>query len=139
MHEPDGRQNRSKKETKKPCKETELGVNNLPRPASMTGWGPRRMNREGFESSTESECGGMYSKAAQVRSDEVNWDVQTDVNYKCGIKAPAKSNTRRKVRVKEKLVDKKPKRSKVDRRRREGKLEGDRMPRKVQASKEATT
>ena len=94
------------------------------------------MNREGFESSTESECGGMYSKAARGRSKEIMWDVQTDVNYKCGIKAPAKSNTRRKVRVKEKLVDKKPKRSKVDRRRREGKSAGDRMSREVQASKE---
>ena len=59
------------------------------------------MNREGFESSTESKCGGMYSKAARVRSEEVMWDVQTDVNYKCGTKAPAESNTRRKVRVKE--------------------------------------
>ena len=38
--------------------------------------------------------------------------------------------------MKEKLVDKKPKRSKVDRRRREGKSTGDHMPRKVQASKE---
>ena len=80
------------------------------------------MNREGFESSTESECGGMYSKAAQVRREEVMWDVQTDVNYKCGTKAPAKCNTRRKVRVKEKPLDKKPKRSKVDRWRREGKF-----------------
>ena len=94
------------------------------------------MNREGLESSTESECGGMYSKAARVRCEEVMWDVQSDVNYKCGTKAPAKCNTRRKVRVKEKLVDKKPKRSKVDRRRREGKSAGDRMSREVQASKE---
>ena len=94
------------------------------------------MNREGFASSTESEYGGMYSEAARVRSEEVMWDVQTDVNYKCGTKAPAKCNTRRKVRVKEKLVDKKPKRSKVNRQRREGKSAGDRMPREVQASKE---
>ena len=36
-HEPDGRQNRRKKETKKPYKETELGVNKVPRLASMNG------------------------------------------------------------------------------------------------------
>ena len=36
-HEPDGRQNRRKKETKKPYRETELGVYNVPRPASMNG------------------------------------------------------------------------------------------------------
>ena len=36
-HEPDGRQNRQKRETKKPYRETELGVNNVPRPASMNG------------------------------------------------------------------------------------------------------
>ena len=63
------------------------------------------MKRGDIESSTESERGGLYSKAARGRSEEIMWDVQTDVNYKCGIKAPAKSNTRRKVRVKEKLVD----------------------------------
>ena len=40
-HEPDGRQNRRKKETKKPYKETELGVNNVPRPASMNGVGAK--------------------------------------------------------------------------------------------------
>ena len=40
-HEPDGRQNRRKKETKKPYKETELGVNNIPRPASMNGVGAK--------------------------------------------------------------------------------------------------
>ena len=42
------------------------------------------MNREDIESSTESECGGMYSKVARVRREEVICDVQPDVNYRCG-------------------------------------------------------
>ena len=89
------------------------------------------MNRDGIKASTESVCGGMYSKVARVRCEEVIWDVQPDVNYKCGTKAPAESNTRREVQVKEKRVDKKPKSSKVDRQRREGKSAGDHMPRKA--------
>ena len=36
-YEPDGSQNRPRKKTKKPYKESELGVNNVPRPALMSG------------------------------------------------------------------------------------------------------
>ena len=86
--------------------------------------------------STESVCGGMYSKVAQVRCEEVKCEVQPVVNYRCGTKMPAERNKRREVRVKGKREDKMLKRSNVDRRMREGKSAGDHMTPKAQVSKE---
>ena len=83
-----------------------------------------------------SVCWGMSSKVARVRCEEVICEVQPAVNYRCGTKTPAESNTRHEVCVKLKREDEKRKRLNVDRRMMEGKLAGDHMTRKAQESKE---
>ena len=52
------------------------------------------MNRGGNEPSTESACGGMYSKDVQDLCED-----QLCIDYNCGTKASTKNNMRRDGRV----------------------------------------
>ena len=60
------------------------------------------MNRGGNEPSTESACGGMYSKDVQDMCED-----QVCIDGGCGTEAPAKINTRRDVRVNKMRKDRK--------------------------------
>ena len=94
------------------------------------------MNRGGFESSTESVCGGMHSKVAQVICEEVICDEQPVVYYRCETEAPAESNTRCEVPVRKKSEDKKWRRSNVLKRLEEGESASDQMRHKAQEGRE---